>query len=145
MQIPYFNAPIFLENKTQVGKVDEILGQINCVVSGGGRVAVVACCEQPQAQLWRSGSDVGQLLWRPLLQRAGHTAAATCGGDCSPAAICLHVLPVNHLPLPLSIVLQYFTVKMSDGVVATSYSKGDKFFIDPQASSWCWCCTLLTL
>ena len=29
--------------------------------------------------------------------------------------------------------LQYFTVKMSDGVVATSYSKGDKFFIDPQA------------
>ena len=25
-----------------------------------------------------------------------------------------------------------FTVKMSDGVVATSYSKGDKFFIDPQ-------------
>ncbi|KAI7835515.1 hypothetical protein COHA_010589 [Chlorella ohadii] len=30
--IPYFNAPIFLENKTQVGKVDEILGQINCVL-----------------------------------------------------------------------------------------------------------------
>lgn len=26
-------------------------------------------------------------------------------------------------------------MKMSDGVVATSYSKGDKFFIDPQASS----------
>lgn len=25
-----------------------------------------------------------------------------------------------------------FTVKMSEGVVATSYSKGDKFFIDPQ-------------
>ena len=32
-QIPYFNAPIFLANKTQVGKVDEILGQINSVVS----------------------------------------------------------------------------------------------------------------
>lgn len=28
---------------------------------------------------------------------------------------------------------QYFTVKMSEGVQATSYSKGDKFFIDPQA------------
>ena len=37
-QIPYFNAPIFLENKTQIGKVDEILGQINSVVSGGGGV-----------------------------------------------------------------------------------------------------------
>ncbi|ESX00210.1 hypothetical protein KL919_005087 [Ogataea angusta] len=28
-KIPYFNAPIFLENKTQVGKVDEILGPLN--------------------------------------------------------------------------------------------------------------------
>jgi H/ACA ribonucleoprotein complex subunit 1 len=28
-KIPYFNAPIFLENKTQIGKVDEILGPIN--------------------------------------------------------------------------------------------------------------------
>ena len=28
-------------------------------------------------------------------------------------------------------VLQYFTIKMSEGVVATSYSSGDKFFIDP--------------
>lgn len=54
--IPYFNAPIFLENKTQVGKVEEVFGPINAV---------------------------------------------------------------------------YFTIKMSDGVVATSYSSGDKFFIDP--------------
>lgn len=28
-KIPYFNAPIYLENKTQIGKVDEILGPIN--------------------------------------------------------------------------------------------------------------------
>lgn len=28
-------------------------------------------------------------------------------------------------------VLQFFTVKMSDGVVATSYKAGDKFYIDP--------------
>ncbi|ORY06279.1 Gar1-domain-containing protein [Basidiobolus meristosporus CBS 931.73] len=27
-KIPYFNAPIYLENKTQIGKVDEILGPI---------------------------------------------------------------------------------------------------------------------
>lgn len=31
--MPYFNAPIFLENKTQIGKVEEILGPINNVVS----------------------------------------------------------------------------------------------------------------
>ncbi|KAL7418512.1 H/ACA snoRNP pseudouridylase subunit [Cryptotrichosporon argae] len=28
-KIPYFNAPIYLSNKTQIGKVDEILGPIN--------------------------------------------------------------------------------------------------------------------
>jgi H/ACA ribonucleoprotein complex subunit 1 len=27
--VPYFNGPIFLENKTQVGKVEEIFGPIN--------------------------------------------------------------------------------------------------------------------
>ena len=31
-KIPYFNAPIYLENKTQIGKVDEILGPINQVM-----------------------------------------------------------------------------------------------------------------
>ncbi|CAG9462212.1 unnamed protein product [Pedinophyceae sp. YPF-701] len=28
-RVPYFNAPVFLENKTQIGKVDEIFGPIN--------------------------------------------------------------------------------------------------------------------
>lgn len=31
-KIPYFNAPIYLENKTQIGRVDEILGPVNQVV-----------------------------------------------------------------------------------------------------------------
>lgn len=31
VKIPYFNAPIYLENKTAVGKVDEILGPLNQV------------------------------------------------------------------------------------------------------------------
>ena len=55
-QVPYFNGPIFLENKTQVGKVEEIFGPINASM---------------------------------------------------------------------------FTIKMGDGIVATSYSKGDKFHISP--------------
>lgn len=32
-KIPYFNAGIYLENKTQIGKVDEIFGPINESVS----------------------------------------------------------------------------------------------------------------
>ncbi|KAJ2130685.1 H/ACA snoRNP pseudouridylase subunit [Coemansia sp. RSA 678] len=31
-KVPFFNAPIYLENKTQIGKVDEILGPINEVL-----------------------------------------------------------------------------------------------------------------
>lgn len=31
-KVPYFNAPIYLENKSLVGKVDEILGPINDVL-----------------------------------------------------------------------------------------------------------------
>ena len=27
--MPYFNAPIFLQNKTQIGKIEEIFGAIN--------------------------------------------------------------------------------------------------------------------
>ncbi|KAJ6434085.1 hypothetical protein OIU84_017734 [Salix udensis] len=55
-KIPYFNAPIFLQNKTQIGKVDEIFG------------------------------------------------------------------PINE---------SFFSIKMMEGIVATSYAAGDKFYIDP--------------
>ncbi|KAJ0721637.1 putative H/ACA ribonucleoprotein complex, subunit Gar1/Naf1 [Helianthus annuus] len=55
-KIPYFNAPIYLQNKTQIGKVDEIFG------------------------------------------------------------------PINE---------SFFSVKMMEGIVATSYAAGDKFYIDP--------------
>ncbi|KAK1590388.1 hypothetical protein QYE76_066455 [Lolium multiflorum] len=55
-KVPYFNAPIYLQNKTQIGKVDEIFG------------------------------------------------------------------PINE---------SFFSVKMFEGVIATSYNQGDKFFIDP--------------
>lgn len=55
-KVPFFNAPIYLQNKTQIGKVDEIFG------------------------------------------------------------------PINE---------SYFSIKMMEGIVATSYSLGDKFYIDP--------------
>jgi len=55
-KIPYFNAPIYLQNKTQIGKVDEIFG------------------------------------------------------------------PINE---------SYFSVKMMEGIIAASYTPGDKFYIDP--------------
>ena len=33
IKIPYFNAPVYLEDKTQIGKIDEVLGPINQVVT----------------------------------------------------------------------------------------------------------------
>jgi rRNA processing protein Gar1 len=49
-QIPYFNAPIYLENKTQIGKVEEILGSINNVVSTASQpVQLWGECELTQA------------------------------------------------------------------------------------------------
>jgi H/ACA ribonucleoprotein complex subunit 1 len=42
-KVPYFNAPIYLENKSAIGKVDEILGPINevyfSIKMGDGMVA----------------------------------------------------------------------------------------------------------
>jgi len=35
--VPYFNAGVFLENKQQVGKVDEILGPMKQYVRRKGR------------------------------------------------------------------------------------------------------------
>ncbi|KAI4350367.1 hypothetical protein L6164_004829 [Bauhinia variegata] len=56
-KIPFFNAPIYLKNMTQIGKVDEIFGPINDA---------------------------------------------------------------------------YFSIKMMEGIIATSYSEDDKFYIDPR-------------
>ena len=43
VKVPYFNAPIYLQNKSVIGKVDEILGPINevyfSVKMGEGMVA----------------------------------------------------------------------------------------------------------
>lgn len=33
MQVPYFNAPIYLQNKQEVGRVEEVLGTITQPVS----------------------------------------------------------------------------------------------------------------
>ncbi|CCD23839.1 H/ACA snoRNP pseudouridylase subunit GAR1 NDAI_0C01780 [Naumovozyma dairenensis CBS 421] len=48
-KIPYFNAPIYLENKTQIGKVDEILGPLNEVYF------TIKCSEGVQAKSFKEG------------------------------------------------------------------------------------------
>ena len=39
--VPHFNAPIFLENKQQIGKVDEIFGSIRNFVSSHSQFLII--------------------------------------------------------------------------------------------------------
>lgn len=48
-KIPYFNAPIYLENKTQVGKVEEVLGPLNEVYF------TIKCTEGVHATSFKDG------------------------------------------------------------------------------------------
>lgn len=56
VQIPYFNAAIFLANKTSVGKVDEIFGQINSVVSAPGGMDNAGRPGVPKVQGWQAAT-----------------------------------------------------------------------------------------
>lgn len=61
-KVPYFNAPIYLENKTPIGKVDEILGPINEVyftikMNEGMGERLPSCLLFPGARSCIFGSD----------------------------------------------------------------------------------------
>ena len=43
-KIPYFNAPVYLENKSQIGKVDDIFGPMNEFVSSTAEMHVETLC-----------------------------------------------------------------------------------------------------
>ncbi len=52
-KVPYFNAPVYLENKEQIGKVDEIFGQLREFVSLTLHViALDQCCQMLQRLQW---------------------------------------------------------------------------------------------
>ena len=50
-QVPYFNAPMFLQNKTQIGKVEEIFGCINDGVRAQALAAAVTILPSMQIQM----------------------------------------------------------------------------------------------
>ena len=88
-KIPHFNAPIYLQNKTQIGKVDEIFGPINESVSVYSRFLSLSL------------------------------SLSLC------LLLCLLIVK------PLIPFVQLFSIKMMEGIVATSYTEGDKFYINP--------------
>ena len=128
--MPYFNAPMFLQNKTQIGKIEEIFGAIN----DGVRPATSICC-----------LDVWRALQMPRAYPAMHYTLSRSSGNfettlrvCCAIGIeemsccCLSnfacILWLSDMKL---MPVQHFTIKMQEGIVATSYAAGDKFFIDP--------------
>lgn len=83
-KIPYFNAPVYLENKTQIGKVDEILGPVNEVYF------TVKCQEGVVASSFKAnekvfiGTDkllpVERFLPKPKAAKVKKPAGASAGG-----------------------------------------------------------------
>jgi hypothetical protein len=43
-KIPYFNAPVYLENKQKIGKIEEVLGPVNEVVRASCSSLLSAHC-----------------------------------------------------------------------------------------------------
>lgn len=99
-KVPYFNAPIYLKNMTQIGKVDEIFGPINESVSSS-----YMCFNSPVH---------AKYFARPV-----------------PSYLVLCRSGIYDFSSSVAL-LQYFSIKMMEGIVATSYSSGDKFYIDPR-------------
>ncbi|KAK8810768.1 hypothetical protein WA158_007343 [Blastocystis sp. Blastoise] len=73
-KIPYFNAPVYLENKTKIGKVDEILGAINDVH------LTVKCDSTVKAESFKSG-DIVYINPQKLLPLSRFTEEGTKGGS----------------------------------------------------------------
>lgn len=81
--MPYFNAPIYLENKTQIGKVEEILGAINNVVRTqcGTRAHTRAARAAARARAPRPAA------WCAAAPEPRLAAAAACVEAAPPAAL----------------------------------------------------------
>lgn len=56
-KVPYFNAPVYLENKEQIGKVDEIFGQLRDFVSF--LLSFISCLETRRVNFWQLKASVG--------------------------------------------------------------------------------------
>lgn len=83
-KIPYFNAPVYLENKSQIGKVDEILGPINEVYF------TVKCQEGVVASSFKANDKVfigtdkllplDRFLPKPKAAKVKKASGASAGG-----------------------------------------------------------------
>ncbi len=68
LQVPYFNAPMFLQNKTQIGKIEEIFGAINDGVCSFHPIMLVTCVT---SWTWKVLSCCNHA--NPLHGHPGHT------------------------------------------------------------------------
>ncbi|ORX91837.1 Gar1-domain-containing protein [Basidiobolus meristosporus CBS 931.73] len=81
-KIPYFNAPIYLENKTQIGKVDEILGPITDVYfTVKLQDGIVASSFKPEDKVYIGGDKLLPLeRFLPKPKTTGAKVAKRGGG-----------------------------------------------------------------
>ncbi|CUS10815.1 unnamed protein product [Tuber aestivum] len=128
-KIPYFNAPIYLENKSQIGKVDEILGPLNQVFFtikpqegivassfkegdkfyiGGDKLLPLERLWGPRGRSLREGEDGAVLVALPEVDGAPLAAGpevgveevdSVAGGEVEVSAVEVAAVVVDLLPV----------------------------------------------
>jgi rRNA processing protein Gar1 len=100
VKIPYFNAPIYLENKTAVGKVDEILGPINQVYfTIKPQEGIVATSFKNGDKFYIGGDKLLPLERYTFPRKTYYSLDLTYPPDSCPSPSPLLVLPRSRSPL----------------------------------------------
>ncbi len=90
-QIPYFNAPIYLQNKTQVGKVEEIFGTLNSGVRTTHAASHTFARFSPSAGR-RTSHELLLGLGSPQRAARAHTCCMRCATVAKSKEYCLTAL-----------------------------------------------------
>lgn len=103
-KIPYFNAPIYLENKTAVGKVDEILGPINQVYfTIKPQEGIVATSFKNGDKFYIGGDKLLPLERYTSLRQTDYNSILTYSLDSCPSPSPLPALPRSRSPLAVAV------------------------------------------
>lgn len=129
-KVPYFNAPVYLENKEQIGKVDEIFGQLRDFVSF--LLSLLQSLRGPLIHNWSNPGDQTEpnlhrdvlclLLFEVMYKHYRQTFQFLLHQSVQLMGIKCHI----SVSKCLNLLVQYFSVKLSENMKASSFKKMQK-------------------
>ncbi|CAD0107089.1 unnamed protein product [Aureobasidium uvarum] len=135
VKIPYFNAPIYLENKTAVGKVDEILGPINQVYfTIKPQEGIVATSFKNGDKFYIGGDKLLPLerYFSSSRQTCCCNPVLTLSPDSCPSPSLLPVLPRSRSPQAVAVLVAVSVT--AEVVVAVEVQEADSEAVAVRAS-----------